>query len=430
MKRNIKETLIVGFFTAFMGQVYFYPFGTDFRITIGVVIFTFLILYFQSLSVIATSIVTGLCVLVMRTSIDVLPGVYSMEAALSRHIPALMYYITYGMIIEGIEFRRYVDKPVYFVVILSAADIFSNFFELIIRNQLSTKDFDAILSTIILTAVLRSFIVLVLYWIIRYYNLLISKEEHQKRYNELLLLTAKLKSEIFFLRKSMKDIENAMAKSYSIYSMAKESDMNEETLEKIASESLKLSIDIHEIKKDYNRVVMSMERLLPANEGYKPMKLSEIFETIRDVFTNYLEVINKKIDLSFELEKDFKTDAYFIIISILNNLIQNSIEASFGENSYIRVICRRSGNRVVFSVIDNGKGIKKKDRDIIFEPGYTTKFNPETGKVSTGLGLAHIKILIRHLNGSIVLGDGVNGTTEFVVEFPAEAIIVKEDADD
>lgn len=426
MKRNVKEIFIVALFTAFMGQVHFYPFGTDFRITIGVVIFTFLILYFQSLSIIPTSLVTGFCVLLVRTSIDIFAGSMGFEAAFARHVPAIMYYITYGIIIEGIEFRRFVEKPIYFVIILSVADIFSNFFELIIRNQLSTKYFDAIFSTIILAAVLRSFIVLLLFWVIKNYNLFITKEVHEKRYKELLLLTAKLKSEIFFLRKSMQDIENAMVKSYSIYNMVKDSEVKDEIIEKVASDCLTLSIDIHEIKKDCNRVVMSMEKLLPAEEQYKTMKLSELCGTINDVFTRYLDVINKDIKLIFELEEDFETDAFFALISILNNLIQNSIEASFEGNTYIRVKCSMHGEDILFSVTDNGKGIKDKDRELIFEPGYTTKFNPETGKVSTGLGLTHVMMLTKHLRGRIWLNNEARDVTEFFIEFPSEALVIKE----
>lgn len=430
LKRNIKEIMIVGLSTALMGQVYFYPFGTDFRITIGVVVFTFLILYFQAIPVIAASVTTGFCVLLIRVLIDVFVGPLSLDAAAARHIPALVYYVTYGIVIEGIGFRRHAEKPIYFIVILSAADIFSNFFELIIRNQLNTRHFDSIFSTIILIAVFRSILVFLLFWIIKYYNLLITKEDHQKRYKDLLLLTAKLKSEIFFLRKSMQDIENAMAKSYSIYNMVKDSEnMHKEALEQVASDCLTLSIDIHEIKKDYNRVVMSMEKLLPTGEKYEPMRLSEIFETINDVFGRYLDVINKTINLSFELERDFKTDAYFIIISILNNLIQNSIEASTDADSFIKVKCVMTDGNIVFSVADNGKGIKDKDRELIFEPGYTTKFNPETGKMSTGLGLVHIAMLTKHLKGKIQLNNSYE-ITEFIIEFPAEALMIKEGFDD
>jgi len=118
----------------------------------------------------------------------------------------------------------------------------------------------------------------------------------------------------------MQDIEGAMAKSYSIYNIIKErSPMGKKELEEILADCLNLSIDIHEIKKDYNRIVISMEKLMPASDVSETMKMSEIFETIGDIFTRYLEVINKDIKLVFELEKDFRTSEYFIIMSILRH---------------------------------------------------------------------------------------------------------------
>lgn len=430
LKSRYKEMLIVGLFTAFMGQVHFYPFGTDFRITVGVVIFTFLLMYFHSLPIVAASIVTGISVLMIRVGIDVFANSVSLEAASYRHIPGMMYYVTYGIIIEGASFRKLFDKPIYFIAALTTADIVSNFFELLIRNQYNSKSFDAIFSTIMLAAVIRSCLVLALFWIIKYYSLFITKEEHQKRYKDLLLLTAKLKSEVFFLKKSMLDIEGAMAKSYSIYNTIKESSpMGKEELEKITADCLALSIDIHEIKKDYNRIVISMERIMPASDVYKTMRMSEIFETISDIFARYLEVINKDIKLDFKLEKDFRTSEYFILISILNNMVQNSIEACFRSDSYVNVRCFLQESMVVFKIEDNGKGIGKKERELVFEPGFTTKFNPETGQVSTGLGLTHIKILSEYLEGKVFINNDNEDSTEFRLEIPVRVIICEEDDD-
>ncbi|HYE09310.1 MAG TPA: sensor histidine kinase [Patescibacteria group bacterium] len=430
MKNRLKEMLMVSLFTAFMGQVNFYPFGTDFRITIGVVMFTFLLLYFHSIPIVATSIVTGISVLFIRVGIDVFANAVSMDAALYKHLPALMYYVSYGIIIEGAGFRKLFQRPIYFIVALTTADIMSNFFELLIRNQFNTAYFEEIFSTIMLAAVLRSCLVLTLFWIIKNYSLFITKEEHQKRYKDLLLLTAKLKSEVFFLKKSMQDIEGAMVKSYSIYNTLKESSsLGKEELNGIMADCLTLSIDIHEIKKDYNRIVISMEKLMPASDVYKTMKMSEIFETIGDIFTRYLEVINKDIRLSFEIKKDFKTTEYFIIMSILNNMIQNSIEASYRVDSYVKIRCFMHENMVIFSVEDNGKGVKEKEREIIFEPGFTTKFNPETGQVSTGLGLTHIKLLSEHLNGKVSMNNEFEGITEFKLELPDSIVFYEEDDD-
>lgn len=430
MKNKYKEMLLVGLFTAFMGQVNFYPFATDFRITVGVIVFTFLLLYFHTLPIMATAVVTGLSVLMIRVGIDVFTYAAAADDAFLRHLPGMMYYISYGIIIEGVNFRRLFEKPVNFIAALTTADIASNFFELIIRNQISSELFNDILSMIILAAVLRSCLVLALFWIIKYYSLFITKEEHQKRYKELLLLTAKLKSEVFFLKKSMQDIEGAMAKSYSIYNLIKENNsMDKVERDSITADCLDLSIEIHEIKKDYNRIVISMERLMPAEEHYKAMKASEIFEIIGDVFTRYLEVINKDVQLIFKLDKDFKTSDYFIIMSILNNMIQNSVEACYKDTSYVRTGCWFEGEKVVFSVADNGKGIKQKDKDMIFEPGFTTKFNPETGQVSTGLGLTHIKMLAEHLGGKVILYTDDPDVTEFRLELPKDIVMLEEDDD-
>jgi len=431
LKNKFKEILMVGVITAFMGQVHFYPFGTDFRITIGVVMYTFLLLYFHSLSIIAASIVTGISVLMVRVGIDIFTNAVSISAAAYKHIPGMMYYISYGIIIDGLNFRKLFEKPVYFIVTLVTADIVSNFFELLIRNQFYIISFDSIFSTILMAAVIRSCIVLALFWVIKYYSLFITKEEHQRRYKELLLLSAKLKSEVFFLKKSMQDIEGAMVKSYKIYNTIKESSsVGKEELDRIMSDSLALSIDIHEIKKDYSRMVVSMEKLMPESDLSKTMRMSEIFETIDDIFTRYIEVIGKDIKLSFLLEKDFKTSEYFVIMSILNNMIQNSIEACYRNDSYVEIICLMQENTVVFIVKDNGKGIKEKEKELIFEPGYTTKFNPETGQVSTGLGLTHIRILMEHLKGRISMSNENEGITKFRFEIPSGVLICEEDEDD
>jgi two-component system sensor histidine kinase YcbA len=172
-----------------------------------------------------------------------------------------------------------------------------------------------------------------------------------------------------------------------------------------------------------------MERLMPASDVYKTMKMSEIFETIGDIFNRFLEVINKDLKLSFELEKDFKTSDYFILMSMLNNMIQNSIEACYRSDSFVKVRCFQQENIVVFSILDNGKGINDKEKELVFEPGFTTKFNPETGQVSTGLGLTHIKILSEHLKGSVCLNSSNEGITEFRLEIPVEAVISEEEED-
>lgn len=424
MNRNVKEMLMVAFLTAIMGQIHFYPFGTEFRITIAVILFPFLLLYFRYITIADTAVMVAVFVLMTRVTIDVFFKNLGFEASILRHIPSSFFYICYGIIIDRLNFRANVDKPLYFLIIIIFADISSNFLELVLRNHFVNNPFESILETVVLTAIIRSSIILCLYWIIKYYNLIIVKEEHQRRYNDLLVITAKMKSEIFFLKKSMQDIENSMGKSYSIYNRLNDGIiLTTKDIEQLKSDSLELSIQIHEIKKDYNRIVLSMGKILPARETGNVMRASDIFNIIQDLFVRYIEGINKDIKLSFVVKEDFETDKFFIIISILNNLIQNSIEACMDDNSYINVITAIDDYNVVFRVIDNGKEIADNVKELIFEPGYTSKYDPSTGLVSTGLGLAHVKMLTDYLNGVISINSLKKGEKEFVLAFPLKELI-------
>ena len=314
MQKSIKELLIIGLVIALLGQIHFYPFGTEFRITIAVIMFPFLLLYFRNLTISYAAISVAIFVLIIRTAIEVIFHNAIFETAIYKHIPASLYYICYGVIIDRLSFRAYVDKPLYFLVMISFADIASNFLELVFRNHFILKPFESILETVVLAAIIRSVITLCLYLFIKYYNLIIMKEEHQKRYNDLLVITAKMKSEIFFLKKSMQDIENAMEKSYIIYNSLNDiNDIDHINIEQIQSNSLGLSIQIHEIKKDYNRIVMNMEKILPAKDVANSMKISEIFNIIQGLFSRYIEGLNKDIDLSFKVKRDYLTDKFLTI---------------------------------------------------------------------------------------------------------------------
>ncbi|WP_372997185.1 sensor histidine kinase [Lutispora sp.] len=424
MSKNMKEMLLVAVFTAILGQINFYPFGTEFRITIAVILFPFLLLYFRNLTIADTAVAVAVFVVITRVVIDVSLQRLGFEAALYRHIPSSFFYICYGITIDRLKFRAHADKPLQFLLVLIFADIASNFLELILRNHFISNPFEPILKTVVITAIIRSTIILCLYWIIKSYNLIITKEEHQRRYHDLLLITAKMKSEIFFLKKSMQDIENAMGKSYGIYNKLNDTNiLLKEDIEQIKSDSLELSIQIHEIKKDYNRIVLSMEKILPARETSNTMRISEIFNIIQGLFARYLEGLNKDVNLSFKVKDDYDTDKYFIIISILNNLIQNSIEACIHDNSYVNVISELDDDKVIFRVVDNGKEIPEEAKELIFEPGYTSKYDPNTGLVSTGLGLAHVKMLTEYLNGFIRVSSQGSEEKEFILTFSKKDII-------
>lgn len=428
MKRNLGEMLIIAIFTGVIGQIHFYPFGTDFRLTFGVVVFTFLILYFR-VPIMATAAMSCAFILSLRIGLDLAGGLYSVRDSITRHMPALLFYMTYGLIVDQIRIRDYIQKPVYFIVIVSIADISSNFLELLVRNNLRSYPLESVMTTIVLAALIRAVVVFVLFWIIRYYNLLIVKEVHQKRYQELLMLTAKLNSEILFLKKSMQDIEEVMVKSYAIYRNSKALAAGDfEPLSHITDDSLSLAIDIHEIKKDYLRIVHSIGKIIPDEALNPSMTISEILHIIQEIYMGYAESTGALFKLKVHVKQDIEIIRYYEVISILNNLIHNAIEATLGiKEPWIYAEAAVMDEELSVSVEDNGKGIAEKDRQLIFEPGFTTKLNVNTGELPTGLGLTHVKVLTNLLEGSIELDEKVISGTRFVLRLPVGKLTKQED---
>lgn len=103
---------------------------------------------------------------------------------------------------------------------------------------------------------------------------------------------------------------------------------------------------------------------------------------------------------------------------ILSNLIKNAIDA-MPDGGKLTVKMEDDDSYIKFKVSDTGKGIKKEDRDKIFEPFYTTK---GIGK-GTGLGLATAYGIVKMHNGKISLDsntdpeEGPTGTT-FTIMIP------------
>lgn len=103
---------------------------------------------------------------------------------------------------------------------------------------------------------------------------------------------------------------------------------------------------------------------------------------------------------------------------IFSNLFKNAFDA-MPEGGELNIDIYDEEGYIVFKIRDTGKGIKKEDRDKIFEPFYTTK---EIGK-GTGLGLATAYGIVKMHNGKITVdsnddpSEGPTGTT-FTIRIP------------
>lgn len=429
-KDVLKKIIIVSITTTLMGQVYINPFNSDFRISIGIAILIFLLLKFQEISILLTTFCTAAFVFIFRFSIDFmqLNGIVDISDIALKHLPSSVFYIVFGFTLYQLHIRRYKEQPVFFIFLVGISDILSNISEAAVRQEFTKTSIEIILTSIFTAGFLRATIAFLLFSSIKAYNMLILKEEHQERYNNLLLLTAKMKSEVFFLKKTMQDIEKAMERSYSIYSELKDikGTVDIKYTNRLRGRILNLSKDIHEIKKDNQRVVSGIERLLPKEEKENSLQLPTIFQMLRGINIRYIEHIGKEIDIFTDYTDNLPIKDYYELISVINNLMNNSIDA-ISHNGYIKISQYKEKDYIVFKIMDSGIGIKKEDIEVVFEPGFSTKFDRKTGHMSTGLGLTHVKHIVEnYFGGKIEVASHMGQGTSFMLFIPMSNIVAKE----
>ncbi len=404
--------------------VYIYPFGSSFRFTLAIILLTTFLLYFEQLSAVLATGITGVVILVFRTTIDVVIGGHSYGDAFLSNLPSLAYYISFGVLFHLLAIRAQRENGLLLIMLLSMTDMISNIIELLFRSELVVAKLTVVFPSVVAVAVVRSILAYLGYYALKRYKAFILANDHAKRYIEQTVIVAKLKSELFYLEKSSQDIENVMEKAYWLYKQLNSQEQGGEVREALpAEQALAIAREIHEVKKDYYRVITGIGNILRPSSREQERTLSEILFIIEQNTIRFLGSIDKKIHVSYEQEEDFVTDKHYTLVSILDNLIMNSIEAC-GEEGIIRVVQKSAAEEVLFSVEDNGSGIHEKEFALIFNPGYSTKFSPRTGKISTGLGLAHVKGYVELLGGTIRVESLPGICTKFIIALPSSNVIV------
>jgi signal transduction histidine kinase len=104
---------------------------------------------------------------------------------------------------------------------------------------------------------------------------------------------------------------------------------------------------------------------------------------------------------------------------ILGNLVDNAVKyLDPGRPGRIEVTGEALGPRVRIRVRDNGRGIDPKDHVRVFELFRRSGVQDRPGE---GIGLAHVRTLVRSLGGRIDLASEPGAGTTFTVTLPRTA---------
>ena len=104
---------------------------------------------------------------------------------------------------------------------------------------------------------------------------------------------------------------------------------------------------------------------------------------------------------------------------IFGNLLDNAVKYLDPDRpGRVAVAGRRVGESAVFTVSDNGRGIAASDHARVFE--LFRRSGPQD-RPGEGIGLAHVRALVRALGGQIDLASTVGAGTTFTVRLPLRA---------
>lgn len=198
-----------------------------------------------------------------------------------------------------------------------------------------------------------------------------------------------------------------------------------------------LAMISHDLKTPLTRMKLQVELM---EDGEEKEELSHDISSMQQMISSYLDFargeggeVFKEFDLNKWLEKyiqdkwaganiSLTLSAKKILAQIkphafaraIDNLISNSLKYS----SQIIISTARKEKEIILTIEDNGKGIDKKERDLVFKPFYRADKSRSLDKVSSvGLGLAITKEIIHGHFGSITLGKSnkLNGLSAKII---------------
>lgn len=145
--------------------------------------------------------------------------------------------------------------------------------------------------------------------------------------------------------------------------------------------------------------------------------LDELVKKIEILMRHELKMYHCTLRMDFQA--DMKTELIGEINSLiqaLNNIITNAIAAYGGRGGIISFKIRETGNSVIISIEDSGKGIPAEIQNKLFKEMVTTK-----GKSGTGLGLYMSYSTIKgHFGGNMWFESAENRGTTFYITLPKQ----------
>ena len=412
------------------GEPQIHPFGGDFqnfRVSFGSPLFLLFLLWLRRVPMVVSGLCTGITVVLFRALLDVIGGM-DFFPALYLHVPTFFYYFTYAICFATLRLN---DMPIttqamkiacYAIgaeVIASIAELYSMDFFLGTHAAIINL---SVLTRLTGIAFLRCFFILSFFFLSQLYltEIHLAHELHEK--NRLTMMVASIYEEVFELKQALHRAETATHDCYGVYEELR-SLHDTEDLPRITQEALRVAGEVHDIKKDSQRIYAALSELTNQNNSHKLndyMTPLELCHLIIHTQKKYARQLEKHIAFSTNISARLPELHAYTILSILNNLTANAIEA-IRDRGTIAISMKRLSNDLHLEVTNTGSSIPLRRLKQIFRPGYTTKYDSD-GRASSGVGLTYIKALAEHLGGSITAASDGKDSVTFHVTLPLNSL--------
>ena len=184
-----------------------------------------------------------------------------------------------------------------------------------------------------------------------------------------------------------------------------------------------LSADFSEALGFIKSSIGKMDRLISAilnltREGrreFRPERIDsrELIEGI--VSTVAHQAAEAEAQIRIEPLPDIVSDR-LALEQIFSNLIDNAIKyLKNGVPGQIRIRGRTKLGYAIFEISDNGRGIDPKDHQRIFDLFRRAGTQDKPGQ---GIGLAHVRALVRRLGGTMSVSSELNTGSTFTITLP------------
>jgi two-component system sensor histidine kinase YcbA len=421
MRENLYIFLLMLLTVPIAGELKFHPFDDEFRVSFGTTAFFFFLLWMRRIPTALAGILAGNAVVCFRIFLDWLSmDGFQLIRSFQLHLPAFFFYVTFACLFSFFRINRLHHRPLFVGLLGAVAEIGANMVELVLRSPapLAVVTFP-IVGQITVIAVIRSFFVLGFFNLIQLREAKLMEEQQRMRNERMLVLISNLYEESIQLKKTLQNVEEVTRDCYELYRQLKDSPFD--GTEEFAPRALRIAGQVHEIKKDNQRIYAGLSKMISDENAKDYMSLKELVEIVVRSNDKYARLLGKQISFVTRVDASPTPCHIYTTLSLLNNLVANAVEAIEAEGT-VAVSVREQGEWVEFRVSDDGPGIAVKDKELLFKPGFTTKFDA-SGRASTGIGLSYVRELAERLNGTIDIHD--DAETVFVLRLPLGSLVQK-----